>query len=203
MAVIRFRRRPKFRASPVDVVVQCTLAVLLFIVVLLMVATALPRAELLHAVSSAKSVLDALVDGIRPAMEQVAERAKRVIDGDTLVVGSKRIRLFGIDAPESKQRCRAAGRSWPCGREATRALASRVGRYSVICDARTRDDYGRIVAVCRSGGTDLNRWMVARGWALAYRRYSRDYVAAERMARSSRRGMWRGEFVPPWEWRRG
>ena len=223
----------------------------------------MPRADLLHAVGAAKDFVDALVDGIRPAMEQVAGRADRifdtveehingptpnvvdrasrsrarvpestgrlagegrdraertmpkvhrpggisgsarVIDGDTLMVGSKRVRLFGIDAPESDQRCRAAGRSWTCGREASRALAGRIDGLPIACDERTRDDYGRSVAVCRRGGTDLNRWMVAQGWALASRRYSQDYVAAERTAKSSRRGMWRGESVPPWEWRRG
>lgn len=192
----------------------------------------MPRADLLHAVGTSKDFVDALVGGVRPAIEQVAGRTERmfdkdldrdrnkrtmpkvhrpggisgvarVIDGDTLMVGSKRVRLFGIDALESDQRCRAAGRSWSCGREATRALAGRIAGSSIVCDERTRDDYGRVVAVCRRGGTDLNRWMVAQGWALAYRRYSQNYVAAERTARSSRRGMWRREFVPPWEWRRG
>ena len=207
------------------------LATLLFLLVLVGGIAATPRADLLHAVGTAKDVVDALAEGIRPAVEQVAGRTERmfdedrdrdrtertmpkvyrsgrvsgsarVIDGDTLVVGSKRVRLFGIDALESDQRCRAEGRSWPCGREATRALAGRIDSSTITCDERTRDDYGRVVAVCRRGGTDLNRWMVAQGWALAYRRYSQDYVAAERTARSSRRGMWRGEFVPPWEWRR-
>ena len=209
---------------------KCLLAVLVVVLVLVGGVAAMPRAELLHAVGSVKDILDALVDGIRPVMEQVAERAEhkidafreptetppssvfpsasvsgfaRVIDGDTLVVGAKRIRLFGIDAPESDQFCRVEGRSWPCGREATRALSGRIGGYPIACDARTRDDYGRMVAVCRSGGTELNRWMVAQGWALAYRRYSRDYVAEERKAKFAKRGVWRGEFVSPWEWRRG
>ena len=219
-------------ALPSTRTMKRVLAALLFLLFLLGGIAAIPRADLLHAVGTAKDFVDSLVDGIRPAMEQVAGRAERmfdedldrdrtertmpkvhrpggisgsarVIDGDTLMVGSKRVRLFGIDAPELDQRCRAAGRSWPCGREATRALAGRIDGLPIACDERTRDDYGRSVAVCRRGGADLNRWMVAQGWALAYRRYSQDYVSAERTAKSSRRGMWRGEFVPPWEWRRG
>ena len=127
----------------------------------------------------------------------------RVIDGDTLDVGGVRIRLHGIDAPESKQSCRAGGKRWSCGREATRALAARIRGRSVACQERDRDRYGRVVAACSLSGMDLNGWMVAQGWAFAYRRYSYAYVAEESGARAARRGMWRGDVVPPWDWRRG
>ena len=134
-----------------------------------------------------------------PALSGLA----RVVDGDTLDVERVRVRLHGIDAPESAQRCRASGRLWPCGQEATRALARRIGGRPVACEERDRDRYGRVVAVCTVAGRDLNRWMVAEGWAFAYRRYSRAYVAAESRARAARRGIWRGEAVAPWDWRRG
>ena len=127
----------------------------------------------------------------------------RVSDGDTLDVGGVRIRLHGIDAPESEQGCRAGGKRWSCGREAARALAGRIGGRPVGCEERDRDRYGRVVAVCSVSGMDLNAWMVAEGWAFAYRRYSNAYVAEESGARAARRGVWRGEVVPPWDWRRG
>ena len=126
-----------------------------------------------------------------------------MIDGDTLDLGGVRIRLHGIDAPETKQSCRAGGKQWSCGREAARALASRIGGRSVACQERDRDHYGRVVAVCGLSGADLNGWMVAQGWAFAYRRYSHAYVAEESGARAAKRGVWRGEVVPPWDWRRG
>ena len=126
----------------------------------------------------------------------------RVIDGDTLDVGGVRIRLHGIDAPESKQSCLAGGKRWSCGREATRALAGRIGGRSVSCQERDRDRYGRIVAVCSASGTDLNAWMATEGWAFAYRRYSNAYVAEESGARTARRGVWRGDVIPPWDWRK-
>ena len=127
----------------------------------------------------------------------------RVIDGDTLEIRGTRIRLHGIDAPESAQRCRAAGRAWPCGREATRALSGRIAGRPVVCEERDRDRYGRSVAVCRAGGEDVNAWMARAGWAFAYRKYSHSYVAEERAAKAAGRGIWRGEVVAPWEWRKG
>ena len=126
-----------------------------------------------------------------------------VIDGDTMEVGDSRIRLHGIDAPESEQLCRAGGTSWRCGRQASVALAGRVDGRLVVCDERGRDRYGRTVALCRVDGQDLGAWLVSRGWALAYRRYSTDYATEEASARAARRGVWRGEFVPPWDWRSG
>ncbi|MDE0240668.1 MAG: thermonuclease family protein [bacterium] len=127
----------------------------------------------------------------------------RVIDGDTLELRDTRVRLHGIDAPESEQRCRADGRLWPCGQDATQALARHVGSGTVACEERDRDRYGRVVAVCRVGGGDINAWMVAQGWALAYRRYSMDYAAEEGAARAAKRGVWQGDVVAPWDWRRG
>ena len=151
-------------------------------------------------VGGAGAVRDALGEGNAGA---TLSGSARVIDGDTLEVRGTRIRLHGIDAPESAQGCRAGGRRWPCGREATRALSRRIGGRTVACEERDRDRYGRTVAVCRIGGEDVNAWMVAAGWAFAYRRYSRSYVAAETAAKGARRGVWRGEVVAPWEWRKG
>lgn len=124
-----------------------------------------------------------------------------VVDGDTLKIHGENIRLHGIDAPESAQHCQRNGRRWPCGRRAAFALADQIGRRSVRCDGRERDRYGRLVAVCYQNGTDLNAWMVRNGWALAYRRYSRDYVGQERRAAQAGRGIWRGQFTAPWDWR--
>ena len=126
----------------------------------------------------------------------------RIIDGDTLEVGGKRVRLFGIDAPEAKQRCTAEGKEWRCGEEATFALAYETAEHWLTCKEKDRDRYGRIVAVCYMGPHNLNALMVRKGWALAYRQYSTDYVDEESDAQKAGAGIWRGEFVTPWEWRR-
>lgn len=102
-----------------------------------------------------------------------------VIDGDTLEIHGARIRLNGIDAPESGQHCQdAAGTAWRCGQQAALALSDRIGRRVVNCQQTDTDRYGRIVADCFAGRTNLNRWMVREGWAVAYRQYSTAYVAA-------------------------
>lgn len=124
-----------------------------------------------------------------------------VIDGDTLDLHGQRIRLWGIDAPESRQLCRRGGQPWRCGQSAALALADRIARRPVLCEVRDTDRWGRLVAVCRQGDDDLSEWMVRGGLALAFRRYATDYVDAEEDARAKRRGLWSGAFAPPWAWR--
>ncbi|MBK1669306.1 hypothetical protein CKO28_14810 [Rhodovibrio sodomensis] len=136
------------------------------------------------------------------AAQSVTGRAS-VTDGDTLEIRDVDIRLHGIDAPESAQTCVAGGQRWPCGRRSANALDAKIDRRTVRCEGRDRDRYGRLIAVCYLGSTDLNAWLVRHGWALAYRRYSRDYVPEERRAEADQAGIWRGRFVPPWDWRRG
>lgn len=126
-----------------------------------------------------------------------------VIDGDTLDLHGQRIRLHGIDAPESRQLCQQSGRSVRCGQAAALALDSLIRHRPVACEQKDKDRYGRIVAVCRVGATDLNGWMVQQGHALAYRAYSGDYVGQEAEARGAQRGVWSGTFDYPWDWRRG
>lgn len=126
----------------------------------------------------------------------------RVVDGDTLEIGGQRVRLFGIDAPESKQPCRLSGEPWDCGQAAKTALADMIGRHSVRCDPRDVDRYKRIVAVCFAASMNLNNEMVRQGWAIAYRTYSKDFIPAEAEAQRARSGIWRGSFAKPWDWRR-
>ena len=127
-----------------------------------------------------------------------------VTDGDTVKISGERIRLEGIDAPERNQRCRdASGKSYGCGIVSTAALRNEIGRNSITCEGTKRDRYGRFLGICYLNELDLNGWMVRNGYALAYRRYSRRYVSAEREARENGRGLWAGEFVAPWSWRKG
>ncbi len=147
----------------------------------------------------------ALGDGQAPSSRgsRLVGRAS-VIDGDTIEIHGRRIRLFGSDAPESEQVCHDGnGREYRCGQRAKTALSDKIGWATVDCEQRDIDQYERIVAVCRLGVEDLNAWMVAEGWALAYRQYSTDYVRQERAAKAAHNGIWQGSFVPPWDWQGG
>lgn len=123
----------------------------------------------------------------------------RAIDGDSLTVGTTEIRLHGIDAPELTQTCQRDGRPWECGSDAAYQLSKLVGGKLVNCTPMGGDTFGRTLARCKVGDTDLNRTMVAMGYALAYRRYSMDYVSAEESAKLARRGIWSGTFEQPSE----
>ena len=127
----------------------------------------------------------------------------RVSDGDSLRSGPLKIRLHGIDAPELKQTCAdSTGAPWPCGRAARDAMAEIATTAPLRCILKDVDRYGRLIMRCFAGSTDIAEHLVENGLALAYRRYSTDYVAAETTARDHGRGVWAGVFEAPWDWRR-
>lgn len=141
--------------------------------------------------ASARAVPPVLVVGIA-----------RAIDGDTLRVGGTRVRLHGIDAPELRQQCEApSGEPWPCGQRARVALAAAIADEVVACVGRGHDRYHRLIAICWVDTDDLGQEMVARGWAVAYRRYSTDYLQDEERASRGRLGIWSGKFEVPAAWR--
>lgn len=126
----------------------------------------------------------------------------KIIDGDTIVVAGQLVRLHGIDAPELDQTFWWRGQKLVCGTMALAALEALTAGVRVRCKVVERDRHGRLVAkVFSPDGVDVGRRLVAAGWALAYRRYSTDYVDAEDEARKAKRGMWRGSFLKPWAWR--
>jgi len=137
------------------------------------------------------------------ASQTVIKGQASVTDGDSLEIHGTRIRLFGIDAPESRQTCtNSVGKEYRCGQQAANALDNKIKAHTVECRQKDVDQYDRVVAVCLVGGEDINGWMVAQGWALAYRQYSTDYVSQEAGASNSKLGIWQGKFEPPWVWRR-
>ncbi len=108
-----------------------------------------------------------------PGWSQEINGAARVIDGDTLAIGGDRVRLFGIDAPERGQPCHDGG---DCGAEATAFLVDLIDGRAVRCTQEDVDQYGRVVATCFVGSTDLNRAMVRAGHAVPYLAFSRRYA---------------------------
>lgn len=125
-----------------------------------------------------------------------------VADGDTLTINGTRIRLIDIDAPELDQMCHdTQDREWPCGRQASARLRSRLRGHDLRCQPKSVDKYGRILATCAlPDGTDVNAWMVQEGLAVTSG-FANVYDAQQDEAKSARRGLWAGSFTPPREWR--
>ena len=127
-----------------------------------------------------------------------------VIDGDTIEMHGKRIRLHGIDAPESGQTCiNKNGKNYRCGKFAAQRLSKIIGWNTITCKVMDIDRYGRAIALCNIKNKDINEQLVEEGLALAYRQYSKDYVLAEKTARNAKKGLWQGDFIKPWDWRKG
>ncbi len=121
----------------------------------------------------------------------------RVVDGDSMALGKRRLRLKGIDAPELAQRCRKDGFDYGCGTESASYLRGLIGGAEVACKGEGIDRYGRDLVRCRAGDVDLNAAMVRSGHAIAFG----DYTLAEAEARSARAGLWAGDFETPKQWR--
>ncbi len=122
----------------------------------------------------------------------------RIVDGDSINMDGIHYRLHGIDAPESRQGCPDG---WPAGQLATAYLRSLVEGKTVRCDVRTIDRYKRMVAVCSADGWDLGADMVEAGMALAYTRYSLDYLSQQAEAHQRKAGMHAHDCQEPWKWR--
>lgn len=112
-------------------------------------------------------------------------------------LGTERIRMRGIDAPEYQQICRRDGADYACGRLARQALVRLISGNPVTCSGWQRDRYGRLLGDCKAGGKDLNRAQVEAGWAIAYG----DFDTEQAIARAGKVGIWAGTFDQPQDWR--
>ncbi|UFN51273.1 thermonuclease family protein [Roseomonas sp. OT10] len=119
----------------------------------------------------------------------------RVVDGETLRLGDRVVRLEGVEAPVRGQSCSdPAGRSFDCGARAAERLAEMVAERPLTCRVERHDAFRRAYGLCEAGGTAINRVLVAEGWALAS---SDDFEEQETAARTSGRGLWaRGGRLP-------
>lgn len=151
-----------------------------------------------------KTLLTAILLMLPPAIAGAADitGVPKIRDGDQIQIGNSRIRLGGVDAPSSDQLClNNSGERWTCGAAARDELIKHTNGKSWTCNVRQTDRRGRIVARCEVEGEDIQKWLVASGWALAYTRFSHDYDSDEKAAREAKAGMWQGAFIAPWDWR--
>lgn len=122
----------------------------------------------------------------------------RVIDGDSLRVGNKDIRLWGIDAPEMQQQCKGQKGDYACGKDAQKHLRKLTQNKILTCKGLGNDQYQRLLAVCRAGQTDINAVMVKDGYAFAYG----GYAFEEAQAREAKAGIWENENELPQNFRK-
>lgn len=128
-------------------------------------------------------------------------RVSEVLDGDTYDVrrsigGEVRVRLHGVDSPESSQ---------PYGPAATRAARRLIGGQNVRVTVEEIGRYGRAVSSVEAGGADLGALLIRRGYGWWYRQYApneSEYRRLQSQARRAGRGLWSQKNpVPPWDWR--
>ncbi len=142
----------------------------------------------------------------RPALAEITGRPK-IIDGDTIELQGQAIRLYGIDAPELGQACTIKERTYDCGMVARTALLDLTAGVAVTCKVVPAEP-GRAAGEAKPGrcfaqGYDLSEGMAYTGWALALRAVSERYLVFEERAHAAGRGLWKGRFVTPWDWRGG
>ena len=138
----------------------------------------------------------------------------KIIDGDTVHINNKKIRLEGIDAPEIKQQCKKPvlqisvmisfqfNKNYSCGVKSKVKLINKIADSKIKCISLSKDRYKRYLATCYKDKINLNKWMVRNGYAVAYKRYSKDYVRDEEYAKENKIGLWKGSFVRPEKWRK-
>ncbi len=126
----------------------------------------------------------------------------KIIDGDTIHIGSNKIRLHGIDAPELNQNCLFNDKVWNCGKESKKFLINFINNKKISCKLIDKDRYNRHIAICFKDTINLNKKIVQEGWAIAYRYYSKDFVDDEKVAKINKSGIWKGNFEEPYLFRK-
>ena len=126
----------------------------------------------------------------------------QITDGDTIKINGEKIRFSGIDTPEMKQTCIENGIVNTCGVTAKNILIDKISNNEVVCISEGKDRYKRTLAECFVNDESLSSYLVRSGYAFAYRRYSKKFIADEEYAKSNKIGMWSMKFDYPWDWRK-
>ena len=156
-------------------------------------------------------IFNANAENISGTAHSISGKAE-IVDGDTIKISKKKIRLYGIDAPEKEQICKKIylsflifnfQKDYKCGEKSTLALLKKLKDKEVKCIIeKNKDRYNRNIGTCYIKNQDINSWLVKNGYAIAYTRYSKKYELDEQYAKENKLGIWRGAFVEPEKWRR-
>ena len=117
--------------------------------------------------------------------------------------GIKEFFVFTIKNPCNKEDFpNRVNKDYFCGKISTNKLKKKINNQFMSCKWKNKDRYKRFIAECFKGKTNINAWMVRYGYAVAYRKYSKKYVAHEDIAKRDKLGLWAGTFEMPWDYRK-
>tara|TARA_B100001248_G_C27008056_1_gene286380 strand:+ start:13 stop:513 length:501 start_codon:yes stop_codon:yes gene_type:complete len=155
-----------------------------------------------------------LIFFLQPIFAEEISGFPKIIDGDTIKIGESKIRLEGIDAPEMRQICEkpflqisyiiglSFNKDYKCGVVSKEKLLNKIKKSKIRCTGSSKDKYKRYLATCYKDRTNLNKWMVRQGYAVAYKKYSNRYLIDEQYAKENKLGIWKGTFLRPEKWRK-
>jgi len=123
------------------------------------------------------------------AAEEVRGHAS-VKSGNTILIGKRLLRLFGVSAPKIGDICQIEDAKMKCGVVAWSQLIKLADGWHLSCDIEVKVKGAADFATCYSGERDINEGMVRSGWARAVRKQTDRYVVDEEDARASKRGLW-------------
>ena len=126
----------------------------------------------------------------------------KIIDGDTIHLNGEKIRFTGIDTPELKQTCNKNNEIILCGIQARKLLIEKIGKNKIECIREGKDQYNRTLAECFVNDLSLSTYLVRKGYAFAYRKYSTKFIVDEDYARVNNLGMWSMKFEYPCDYRK-
>ena len=135
--------------------------------------------------------------------EEIIKGKAKVINSDYIKINNQEIILYGIEAMERKQVCYINSKIWPCYAITVRFLESLVDLGETSCRIiKKAQSFNRVFGVCEVIGTEINRELVEKGYALARIKQTKEYLQYEKIAEENNLGIWQSKFVEPWNWRK-
>lgn len=131
----------------------------------------------------------------------VVEGTATMEDADIVKIGDARIILWGVDAPEKRQKCRFSGdREWDCYETARRQMELLIEAGPWTCTPQEEDRFGNLLAICEVEGTNINSYLVRKGYAAAYLDQTDAFAADQDAAKTEKLGLWQdgASFDEPW-----
>ena len=126
------------------------------------------------------------------------------IDGDTIIGDNKIIRIDGINAPEIEQECIVSDAKWSCGLSSKEFLQNVIAQYKIFCktniikyNIEKQELYLSYCYIDDDKKTDLGKYIIQNGFAVAYKKYSNAYITDELIAKNNRVGIWNSVFEDP------